>query len=115
MQTAINSVKKEADFFQPAELIKAQDFVDFLQTESFLKLDQKRRSEDLKQMQDVTQRIRQQVRYIVKSVRCWRERHADLEGDLHQRYSTYEGALCYADLRRHWAYYRHAMKEYSDM
>ncbi len=68
--------------------------------------------EDLKALRDVIERIRNQLYFIIHSIRCWRERHAGFENAVRLRYSSYEGAMCYADLRRHWAYYRHAVREY---
>lgn len=68
--------------------------------------------DEKRQMEEVVRRIRAQLRFIVRSVRGWQDRHDRCEGLLKLRYSAYEGAFCYEDLHRHWAYYRHAMCEY---
>ncbi len=67
---------------------------------------------DAEEMRFIIKRIRTQLRFIIHSVRCWEGRHAQITHPLRKRYSAYEGALCYADLRRHWVYYRHAMREF---
>lgn len=92
-----------------------QDFEDFLRTPHMRQVDARKRAQDVEAMRAVTARIRKQLRFIVHSVRCWRERHGHIGDPVRLRYSAYEGALCYSDLRRHWAYYRHAMRELGEM
>ena len=70
------------------------------------------RDTDAQEMQRVLKIIRLQLKGILNAVRAWKVEHEALEHPLRKRYSAYEGALCYADLRRHWAYYRYAMAEY---
>lgn len=65
------------------------------------------------EMDEILARIRMQLHYIIHSIRCWQERDARTKHPLRRRYSAYEGTMCHADLRRHWAYYRHAMAEYT--
>ena len=70
---------------------------------------------DAQTMAEIVARVRKQLRFILHAVRCWQERHDSCDDLLRLRYSAYEGSFCYADLRRHWAYYRHAMREYHDL
>lgn len=99
--------------FKNADFIGAQskDFEDFLVSGYFLQANLRERVEHVNAMREVTARIREQVRCIIVSLRRWQDRHAGFENNTRLRYSAYEGALCYSDLRRHWAYYRHAMAE----
>lgn len=100
--------------FEPGALIGARDFEDFLDSHPYLMNGSAdKQAEDLQEMEEVVKRIRAQVRHIVHSVRCWRGRHGEYDHPVRLRYSAYEGALCYTDLRRHWSYYRHAMRELS--
>ena len=92
-----------------------RDLEDFLNTPHMIRVEARQKEEDLEVMFEVTKRIREQLRYIIHAVRCWRSRHEMLEHSVQLRYSAYEGALCYSDLRRHWAYYRHAMAELTVM
>lgn len=94
---------------------RASDFEDFLNTAYMRHHDAHQQAQNLKAMQDVTRRLRQQIKFIIHALRCWRERHAQFENTMRLRYSAYEGALCYADLRRHWLFYRHAMGEMRGM
>ena len=98
---------KNADFIGT----HSKDFEDFLSSQYFLQANLRERSEHEEAMREVTTRIREQVRCIIRSLRLWQDRHAAFENNTRLRYSAYEGALCYSDLRRHWAYYRHAMAE----
>jgi len=105
-------IKNSNHFPFPDEGYSGQkNFEDFLSTPHMKALNVKQREADIAAMQEVTKRIREQVRFIVHSVRCWRDRHTDFDNSTRLRYSAYEGALCYTDLRRHWSYYRHAMNE----
>ena len=67
---------------------------------------------DIEEMRYVLKTIRLQLKGILGAIRAWKAEHEALEHPLRKRYSAYEGALCYADLKRHWAYYRYAMGEY---
>jgi len=116
MQAAMqnNEGNPSADIFDLPPFLneeRTSDFEDFLNTAYMRHHDTLQQAQDLKAMQDVTKRLRQQLRFIIHALRCWRERHARFENSIRLRYSAYEGALCYADLRRHWAFYRHAMGE----
>jgi len=91
--------------------VPEKDFEDFLNSQYFLQSDLQQKQESYDAMLEVTQRIRGQVRSIVRSLRHWQDNHAEFQNNTRLRYSAYEGALCYSDLRRHWAYYRHAMRE----
>ena len=93
----------------------SKDFEDFLNSRYFLQANSNQKSEDIEAMVETTKRIREQVRCIIMSLRAWHKRHESYKNRTRLRYSYYEGALCYSDLRRHWAYYRHAMKEYAKM
>lgn len=91
-----------------------RDFEDFLGSPHISRLEGVKKDGDVEAMHEVTMRIREQLRFIIHSLRCWRERHETYDNDTRLRYSAYEGALCYSDLRRHWMYYRHAMKEMNE-
>ncbi|MFK7839539.1 MAG: hypothetical protein AB8B83_04345 [Bdellovibrionales bacterium] len=111
---AAKTINDLTDFpFPDDTLVGAKDYEDFLSTPQMKALHQQKRSVDIVAMNDVVKRIRAQLRYILRSVRAWRASHDDYENAIRLRYSAYEGALCYTDLRRHWAYYRHAMRELS--
>ena len=62
-------------------------------------------------LREVVARIRMQMSFIVQSCKKWKICHAGMIGEVEVRYSTYEGVLCFQDLRRHWALYRHASRE----
>ena len=94
---------------------KAQGFEEFLDTPFMQHQNARQKEADLAAMQEVTARLREQLRFIIHALRCWRDRHASYENTTRLRYSAYEGALCYADLRRHWAFYRHAMQEFKSL
>ncbi|NCT40247.1 MAG: hypothetical protein GW778_01100 [Alphaproteobacteria bacterium] len=96
------------------DAVSSRDFEDFLSSKYFLQADLQQRQEDLEAMREVTLRIREQVRSIIRSLRGWQASHTSFHNTTRLRYSAYEGALCYSDLRRHWAYYRHAMRELSE-
>jgi len=101
--------------FQGEALLDVKGVKDFLDTPHMMQMETRQREADIEAMHEVASRIRKQVRSIIHSVRCWRKRHSDFENSTRLRYSAYEGALCYTDLRRHWMYYRHAMQELSEM
>lgn len=115
MQVAEDNAFSEVDFYVPRALREAKDFGDDARSQSYLVVNRPAREEDLEQMEVVIGRIRKQLKFIVYSVRCWQGRHEGFDNALRLRYSAYEGTFCYADLRRHWRYYRHAMAEYYAM
>ena len=115
MLAANNAAYDSAPLFDGEAFVDAKDYEDFLKTSDFVTVDRRNREKDIEDMRVVTGRIRQQVRHIIEAVRFWRTRHAEIDSRLKIRYSSYEGALCYTDLRRHWLYYRHAMKELNSM
>lgn len=99
-------------FFASTFLESEDDFAGFVEAHGGPSLSPHYRFEDLSMMPEIIGRIRKQLYFIIHSIRCWRERHEGFDNPLRRRYSAYEGAMCYADLRRHWAYYRHAVREY---
>lgn len=62
-------------------------------------------------LSEVVDRVRAQLLTIIGSCKAWKVRHAGLTGEIEMRYSAYEGMLCFQDLRRYWALYRHASRE----
>lgn len=115
MQDAKDSISKISEGYVPQGLNAAKDFGDNPDSQSDLAVMRPPLDEDLEHMRQIIVRIRKQLYFILHSVRCWQERHEALDDPIRLRYSAYEGTFCYADLRRHWRYYRHAMAEYAAM
>ena len=62
-------------------------------------------------LEEAVDRVRTQILGLIGVCRAWKVRHAGLTGEIEVRYSAYEGMLCFQDLRRYWALYRHASRE----
>ena len=68
-------------------------------------------SHEVEALEGVVVRIRSQLLAVVRKCKAWKVRHAGLTGEIELRYSAHEGVLCFQDLKRYWALYRHASRE----
>src|SRR5262245_38249170 len=55
------------------------------------------------EMDEVISEIRLQLRHIIFSLRKWRYRHDILVHPVRVKYSSFQGDMCRADFKRHWA------------
>lgn len=109
MVTALQS-KEDVENFAP--FMTDHDMGAFMEVLLPGEAAKERALKNTREMQEIVGRIRLQLRHIVRAARRCEERMQAAHSAVERRYLRYESAMCAADLRRHWAFYRFAMREY---
>ncbi len=70
---------------------------------------------DVRHMKDIVARMRNRVTGITAVTRNLAARHETLSHDLELEYSSYENIIARLEMKRHWALYRKAIRDYHAM